>query len=88
MMNSKILLLAAVITLSMTSVAQAGRDDAGDRAFDRAIEAEEQPREVASDFTNDYLDSIADEKANENTIAQKDAEDHDKFLRSMKGNGR
>ncbi|HEX4925389.1 MAG TPA: hypothetical protein VFV50_14950 [Bdellovibrionales bacterium] len=81
---------ALLVTMSLASVAQAGRDDAGERAADRAnqeqtTQTEEPKREVASDFSNDYLDSIKDEQANDATIAQKEAKDHDTYLRSLRG---
>jgi hypothetical protein len=93
MNRSKFFILTALVALSSSSVALAGRDDAGDRAIDRAVEEQvtqdvgtEPTREIASDFTNDYLDSIADEQANDATIAQKDSKEHDQFLNSLKGN--
>lgn len=86
----KLTFTALLVTLSLASVAQAGRDDAGERAADRAAQkqettATEPTREVASDFTNDYLDSVKDERANDETIAQKDSKDHDAYLRSLRG---
>ncbi|MEQ1877362.1 MAG: hypothetical protein ABL958_12020 [Bdellovibrionia bacterium] len=95
-MKNLILISAIVLT---SSLAFAGRDDAGERAIDKAMaqeiqqtetpaQTEESVRELASDFSNDYLDSVKDEQAADRTVAQKDAEEHDRFLRSMKGGNR